>query len=74
MYVRPFNVMDCLHKFCQKCIEDYNRKYNKVCPQCRTPILSRRHLRVDERVQNIICKLISGPVSYFNEVEQRRRL
>lgn len=35
VFTRPLNVKDCLHKFCAKCIEDYNRKYKKECPQCR---------------------------------------
>ena len=74
MFVRPLNVKDCLHKFCHKCIEDYNRKYNKCCPQCRTPIMSRRHLRNDHTLQSIISALIAGPLDKFNEVEQKRRV
>ena len=28
----PYNVRQCLHKFCAVCIEDYNRQYKKECP------------------------------------------
>jgi hypothetical protein len=61
-----------LHKFCQKCIEDYNRKYKKECPQCRNQILSRRHLRLDLTMQGIIGKLVEN-LEDFNEVEEKRR-
>jgi hypothetical protein len=72
VFTRPLNVKDCLHKFCAKCIEDYNRKYKKECPQCRQQILSRRHLREDMKLQALISKLISD-VAKFNQLESRRR-
>lgn len=42
IYKQPYNVKQCMHKFCCRCIEDYNRIYKKACPSCRTPIGSRR--------------------------------
>ena len=72
VFTRPLNVKDCLHKFCAKCIEDYNRKYKKECPQCRQQILSRRHLREDQALQALISRLISD-VARFNQLESRRR-
>ena len=26
IYNEPYNIKNCLHKFCKKCIEDYNRR------------------------------------------------
>ena len=42
VYKNPFNVRQCLHKFCFRCIEDFNRLYKKECPSCRTHIGSKR--------------------------------
>lgn len=38
-------VMECLHRFCEDCIEKYIRLGKKECPQCRKPVPSRRSLR-----------------------------
>ena len=58
VYMNPLNVRSCLHKFCSNCIEDYNRIYKKECPACRAVIGSRRHLRKDYKLQDIINTLI----------------
>ena len=69
IYKDPFNVKNCLHKFCANCIEDYNRIYKKECPACRAQIGSRRHLRRDYRLRDIIESLVKD-VSLFNRYEQ----
>ena len=69
------NVRQCLHKFCAQCIEDYNRKYKKECPACRTPIGSRRQLRKDNTLHSIISSLIGNldQTHKFNQLEDKLR-
>lgn len=40
-------VKECLHRFCNECIEKCLRSGMKQCPQCRIYIPSRRSLRYD---------------------------
>ena len=65
----PVNVKTCLHKFCSKCINDYIRIEKKECPTCRNTIGSRRILRKDDKLAEIISKLIPDLESY-REYEQ----
>ncbi len=52
----PVNIKNCLHKFCKKCIEDYNRKIKKECAICRQIVETRRHM-VDDNSMKKISKL-----------------
>ncbi|CDW83057.1 zinc finger (c3hc4 ring finger) [Stylonychia lemnae] len=72
VFKQPDNVRPCLHKYCHNCIELYNRKVKKECPECRHPIGSRRQLRSDYKINNIISALISD-IDGFNQLEQLRR-
>lgn len=65
----PVNVKTCLHKFCSKCINDYIRIEKKECPTCRTSIGSRRMLRRDEKLKQIIDTLIPN-LDSFRQYEQ----
>ena len=40
VFKNPYNVRQCGHKFCQTCIEDFNRLYKKECPSCPAPAVS----------------------------------
>jgi hypothetical protein len=40
----------CLHRFCNPCIETYNRQGKKECPLCRVAIGNRRQLRGDKNI------------------------
>lgn len=51
-------VMECLHRFCRKCIQTSISK-RKACPFCRKPVPSKRHLRPDPAFDALI-KLIDG--------------
>ncbi|CAI2371716.1 unnamed protein product [Moneuplotes crassus] len=62
----PVNVKTCLHKFCNKCIEKYIRVKKKECPTCRTPIGSRRLLRKDKKLKEIIEGLIPDLEDFQN--------
>lgn len=53
----PVAVRNCLHKFCQQCLEELHRT-SKQCPQCRTQIASRRVWRPDSKFSEILKILI----------------
>lgn len=53
IYTEPVNIKNCLHKFCRRCIEEYNRKFKKECALCRHSIETRRHMRDDNILKNI---------------------
>lgn len=53
LFIDPVNIKNCLHKFCRKCIEDYNRKEKKECVICRKPIETRRHMVDDDNMKRI---------------------
>lgn len=72
----PVNVKTCLHKFCNKCIEGYTRIEKKECPTCRTSIGSRRLLRKDNKLREIIEKLIPNLEDYqvYEQEEVQRNI
>ena len=55
--------MECLHRFCQECIEKYLRLGQKECPKCRVKVSSRRALRPDPAFDKIIQKFYPDIVS-----------
>lgn len=55
--------MECLHRFCQECIEKYLRLGQKECPKCRVKVSSRRALRPDPAFDKIIHKFYPDIVS-----------
>ncbi|KAK8811504.1 hypothetical protein WA158_003238 [Blastocystis sp. Blastoise] len=44
----------CMHRFCKDCIQKSLRKSGAICPFCRIKIPTRRHLRDDEKFDQII--------------------
>ena len=54
IFNEPVNIKNCLHKFCKKCIGDYNRKIKKECAICRHPIETKRLMKDDETIQKIL--------------------
>ena len=50
MVVSPVIYKSCLHRFCNTCIESYNRLGKKECPLCRKSIGNRRQLRPDKNI------------------------
>lgn len=63
----PVAVRSCLHKFCQNCLEELHRS-SKHCPQCRSPIISRRVWRQDSRFAAILDILIDD-IDNYNSIE-----
>jgi len=58
-------VMDCLHRFCEECIEQA-LKCGKHCPICRVVIPSRRSVAPDTRFDQIIAAVL-GPQAHSLE-------
>jgi len=48
---------ECLHRFCCDCIETALRSGNKECPTCRKKLISKRCLRRDQNIDELISKL-----------------
>jgi hypothetical protein len=47
-------IPECMHRFCQTCIEDAIRLGKKECPNCRVKCTSRRSLRPDTFFDELI--------------------
>ena len=54
IFQNPVCVKGCLHKFCKNCISDYYFKIKKECAICRHPIETKRLLKDDEKIKEII--------------------
>ncbi|XP_010441907.1 PREDICTED: putative E3 ubiquitin-protein ligase RING1a [Camelina sativa] len=71
-------VMECLHRFCQECIDKSMRLGNNECPACRKHCASRRSLRDDPKFDSLIAALFTNIDSYeeaelaFHEDEKAR--
>lgn len=55
---------ECGHRFCEKCIAAVLRRCNKRCPVCRTKIKSKRSLRRDHCMDNMIAVLFRNQEEY----------
>ncbi|KAL3770251.1 hypothetical protein ACHAWO_009565 [Cyclotella atomus] len=62
-------VKECLHRFCNDCIEKCLRIGMRECPQCRIHIPSRRCLRPDVNFDNLI-KSIYGDIEKLEKYEE----
>lgn len=59
--------MECLHRFCESCINRALRTGKKECPSCRKKCPSHRHLRADTEFIGLIGELF--PDRKMSEVE-----
>lgn len=66
----PVIVMECLHRFCNSCIQKCLRIGKNECPCCKIHIPSRRSLRSDDNFKRLISKLFPSLEAY-EEKEQR---
>ena len=64
-------VMECMHRFCEECIETSLRLVKKECPTCRIHVPSRRSLRSDTRFDKLI-ECILGDVEEQDRKETRQ--
>ncbi|KAL1834157.1 hypothetical protein ACET3Z_003808 [Daucus carota] len=60
-------IMDCLHRFCKKCIDKSFRLGNHECPSCRRHCASRRSLRDDPKYDELISALYPDIEKYEEE-------
>ena len=54
----PNVIPECLHHFCDACIKGSIQQCSKECPNCRARITSRRDLRKNHLVGNIVSKFV----------------
>ena len=66
----PVNIKNCLHKFCKKCIGDYNRKFKKECALCRHQVETKRLMKDDDKIKQII-ECIIPDIDKFNKAEEK---
>jgi E3 ubiquitin-protein ligase RNF1/2 len=55
-------VMECLHRFCEDCIEKSLRMGRNECPICRTFVPSRRSLRPDPNFDQLIRSILGDAI------------
>lgn len=53
----PVVLPECMHRFCETCVEKSLRKCKHECPNCRCKIVSRRDFRTDLMLQGILEKV-----------------
>ena len=66
----PVSIKGCLHKFCKNCISDYYFKTKKGCAICRHSIETKRLLKEDTKIKNIIDCFIPD-LQLFKEEEDK---
>jgi E3 ubiquitin-protein ligase RNF1/2 len=63
--------MECLHRFCQACIEKHlGRQGQKECPKCRVKVSSRRALRADPAFDKMIQTFYPDIDAYEKKEEE----
>lgn len=61
---------ECLHRFCQECIITALRSGNKECPTCRKKLVSKRSLRSDPNIDELIAKIFPKREEYDAHQEE----
>ena len=70
-YIRRASiVMECLHRFCDECIQKCLRFGKKECPSCRIHIPTRRSLRRDTEF-DLLLRHILGDLRVLEQEEER---
>ena len=70
LFKSPVNVKGCLHKFCKSCIMEYYFKVKKECAICRHPIETKRLLKDDTKIKEIIDCFIPDPNKFKDEEDK----
>ena len=70
IFQNPVSIKGCLHKFCKACISDYYFKVKKECAICRHPIETKRLLKDDFKIKEIIDCFIPDQ-NKFKEEEDK---
>ena len=66
-------VKECLHRFCEECIDRCIRIGKKECPKCRVHIPSKRSVRPDPAFDQLI-KSIYGDIEKVEQYEEEETL
>ena len=56
-YTDPYVIPECLHRFCGACIKESIGKCGAECPTCRARITTKRGLRKDKQLQDMVSEL-----------------
>ena len=70
LFQNPVSVKGCLHKFCKNCIMDYYFKVKKECAICRHPIETKRLLKDDNKIKEIIDCFIPDQNKFKDEEDK----
>ena len=70
LFQNPVSVKGCLHKFCKSCISDYYFKIKKECAICRHPIETKRLLKEDNKIKEIINCFIPDQNKFKDEEDK----
>ena len=70
IFQNPVSIKGCLHKFCKNCISDYYFKIKKECAICRHPLETKRLLKDDTKIKDIIDCFIPDQ-NKFKEEEDK---
>ena len=70
LFQSPVSVKGCLHKFCKTCIMDYYFKIKKECAICRHPIETKRLLKDDTKIKEIIDCFIPDQNKFKDEEDK----
>ena len=70
IFQSPVSVKGCLHKFCKSCIMDYYFKIKKECAICRHPIETKRLLKDDTKIKEVIDCFIPDQNKFKDEEDK----
>ena len=70
LFQNPVSVKGCLHKFCKSCISDYYFRIKKECAICRHPIETKRLLKEDNKIKEIIECFIPDQNKFKDEEDK----
>ena len=65
-YTDPYAIPACLHRFCGACVKESIQRCGNACPACRARIASRRDLRKDHLLGNIVSEVLAVRLSPCN--------
>lgn len=67
-------VMECLHRFCEDCIEKSLRLGRRECPMCRIPIPTRRSVAPDPNFDALLNSMVGQAIIQRDEEEDDKAL
>ena len=73
LFNNPVATVDCMHRFCEECLT-YSLSTKRECPVCRTPCPSRRSVRQDSALNNLINKLYPDRAAFEAHKAQQRSI